>query len=210
MHSICVILLCLWVIDWIESWFRFAKTPIHWTLWTHFWRGSSWWSKDDECVTLLLQEHIDNEEYHLMFSWLWIDLPSLVSFKGSVFNYYYFGIVVLESSHLVIDWTRYPSIIIRWNTIRLWILRVHLFPPILRYAFSHLIIIRCYWSRISHQKQKQVCLILIPFVSLNPIHIDNHESLNTQFTNLIESFITINNLISLFTPITQPTNPWFW
>ena len=36
------------------------------------------------------------------------------------------------------------------------------------------------------------------------LHIDNHESLNTQFTNLIESFITINNLISLFTPITQP------
>ena len=114
------------------------------------------------------------------------------------------GSVILESSHLVIDRTRYPSIIIGWNLFRQFLLLLHLFPPIFKYSFSHLIIIRCYCSRITHQKKKQLCLILIPSVSLNPIHIDNHESLNIQFTNLIESFITINNLISLFTPINQP------
>ena len=97
----------------------------------------------------------------------WIDLPSLTSFKGDEANFYAIGSVILESSDLVIDWTRYPSVIILGNPIRWWLLPVHLFPPILKYAFSHLIIIRCYCSRIIHQKQKQISLILIPSVSLN-------------------------------------------
>ena len=117
----------------------------------------------------------------------WIDLPSLTRFKGKGDNFGYIGSVILESSHLVTDWTRYSPIIIQWNWIRYrsfgWPFPIRLFPPTLKYTFSHLIIIRCHCSRFIYQKQKQVCLILIPSVSLNPIHIDNHESLNTQFTN---------------------------
>ena len=82
----------------------------------------------------------------------WIDLPSLTSFKGDEFNFKYIGSVILESSHLVIDWTRYPSIRIQWSSIRLWLLPLHLFPPILKYSFSHLIIIRCSCPRIIHQE----------------------------------------------------------
>ena len=132
----------------------------------------------------------------------WIDLPSLTTFKGDGANFYLNGHVILESIALIIDWTRYSSTIIQWNPFRFWLLHLHLFPPILKYSFSHLIIIRCYCSRISHQRLQLVSLI--PFPLFHWIHIDNHESLNTQFTNLIESFITINNLISLFTSITQP------
>ena len=42
----------------------------------------------------------------------WIDLPSLTTFKGEWWNFWFIGSVILESSDLVIDWTRYPSIII--------------------------------------------------------------------------------------------------
>ena len=92
----------------------------------------------------------------------WIDLPSLTEFKGDDWNFYYIGSVILESMDLVFDWCRYPSIIIQWN--RLWcrLLLVHLFPPILKYAFSHFLIIRCCCSRISHQTQKRLPLIPIP------------------------------------------------
>ena len=48
----------------------------------------------------------------------WIDLPSLTSFKGDWYNFYAIGSVILESNHLVIDWTRYSSIIIQWNPIQ--------------------------------------------------------------------------------------------
>ena len=96
----------------------------------------------------------------------WIDLPSLIEIKGKDYNFRLIGSVILESSHLVFDRSRYPSIIIQWNPIRRWLLLVHLFPPILKYPFSPLIIIRCYCSRIIHQKKKRVSLILIPSVSL--------------------------------------------
>ena len=42
----------------------------------------------------------------------WIDLPSLTAFKGDGDNFRFIGSVILESSHLVIDWNRYPSIVI--------------------------------------------------------------------------------------------------
>ena len=96
----------------------------------------------------------------------WIDLPSLTEFKGDYYNFIYIGSVILESMDLVFDWCRYPSIIILWNPIRLVSLPVHLFPPILKYASSHFLIIRCCCSRISHQRQKRLPLILIPVSSL--------------------------------------------
>ena len=80
----------------------------------------------------------------------WIDLPSLTSFKGDKRNFRNMGSVILESSDLVIDRSRYPSIIIRWNPIRWCLLRVHLFPPILEYSFFHLIIIWCHWFGVLH------------------------------------------------------------
>ena len=66
----------------------------------------------------------------------WIDLPSLTSFKGYGGDFRYIGSVVLESSHMTVDWTRYSSVIIQWNPIRWFLLLLHLFPPILKYSFS--------------------------------------------------------------------------
>ena len=88
----------------------------------------------------------------------WIDLPSLTSFKGDENNFEYIGSVILKSSHLVTGWISYPSIIIQWNPIRRWLLHLHQVPPIFKYSFSHFIIFRCYCSRISHQRQKRICL----------------------------------------------------
>ena len=80
----------------------------------------------------------------------WIDLPSLTEFKGDG-NFSSIGSVILESMDLVFDWCRYPSIIIQWNRL-LWVqLQVHLFHPILKYPFSHFLIIRCHWYRELHQ-----------------------------------------------------------
>ena len=89
----------------------------------------------------------------------WIDLPSLIEFKGSSFNFYAIGSVILESMDLAFAWCRYPTIIIQWNQLRWLLLPLHIFPPILKYSFSHFLIIRRHCSRISHQKQKQVRLI---------------------------------------------------
>ena len=41
----------------------------------------------------------------------WIDLPSLTHFNGNGNNFRFIGSVILESSHIPFDWTRYPSII---------------------------------------------------------------------------------------------------
>ena len=90
----------------------------------------------------------------------WTDLPSLTEFKGDYYNFECIGSVVLESMDLVFDWCRYPSTAIQWNPIT-WLL-FHLFPPILKYASSHFLIIRCCCSWISHQRQKRLRLILIP------------------------------------------------
>ena len=92
----------------------------------------------------------------------WIDLPSLTEFKGDYYNFECIGSVILESMDLVFDWCRYPSIIIQWNQLRWLLLPLHPFPPILKYSFSHFLIIRCCCSWISHQTQKQVRLIPIP------------------------------------------------
>ena len=48
----------------------------------------------------------------------WIDLPSLTEFNGNDYNFGCIGSVILESMDLVLDWCRYPSIIIQWNQIR--------------------------------------------------------------------------------------------
>ena len=92
----------------------------------------------------------------------WIDLPSLTELKGYYWNFYAIGSVILESIDLVIDRCRYPSINIWWYRLRWWLLPIHLFPPILKYSYSHFLIIRCYCSRISHQTQKRLPLIPIP------------------------------------------------
>ena len=92
----------------------------------------------------------------------WIDLPSLTELKGYYWNFYAIGSVILESIDLVIDRCRYPSINIWWYRLRWWLLLLHLFPPILKYPFSHFLIIRCCCSRISHQTQKRLPLIPIP------------------------------------------------
>ena len=89
----------------------------------------------------------------------WIDLPSLTELKGDRYNFYAIGSVILESIDLVFDWCRYPSIIIQWNPIRCLLLPLHLFPPILKYSYSHFLIIRCCRSRICHQRQKRLRLI---------------------------------------------------
>ena len=114
----------------------------------------------------------------------WIDLPSLTEFKGDFWNFQYIGSVILESMDLVFDWCRYPSIIVWWNRLRWLLLLVHLFPQILKYAFSHFLIIRCCCSRIIHQTQKRLRLIpipLFPFFLTN--RLDVHEPLNTQSIN---------------------------
>ena len=96
-----------------------------------------------------------------------IDLPSLTRFKGDggiigdSYNFFNIGSVILESSDLVFDWRRYPSIIVWWNQIRWWLLLAHLFPPIHKYSYSHFLILRCCCSRISHQTQERVRLIPI-------------------------------------------------
>ena len=92
----------------------------------------------------------------------WIDLPSLTELKGYYWNFYAIGSVILESIDLVIDRCRYPSINIWWYRLRWWLLPIHLFPPILKYSYSHFLIIRCCCSRISHQTQKRLPLIPIP------------------------------------------------
>ena len=113
----------------------------------------------------------------------WIDLPSLTQFKGDYYNFECIGSVVLESIDLVFDWCRYPSIIIWWYPIR-GLLQLHLFPPILKYPFSHFLIIRCCCSRIIHQTQKQIPLIPIPLFPLSLTNcLDIHEPLNTQSNN---------------------------
>ena len=84
----------------------------------------------------------------------WIDLPSLMEFKGGYPNFLYIGSVILESIDLVFSWCRHPSIIIQWNLLRWLQLLLHLFPPTHKYPFSHFLIIRCDCSRISHQRQK--------------------------------------------------------
>ena len=69
-----------------------------------------------------------------LIAWMdeWTDLPSLTSFKGDRNNFYAIGSVILESDDLWIDWSRYPSVIIKWNCIRWLLLLRHLFPPILK------------------------------------------------------------------------------
>ena len=89
----------------------------------------------------------------------WIDLPSLTEFKGNNQNFRFIGSVILESMDLAFDWCRYPSIIILWNQLRWLLLRLHLFPPILKYSFSHFLIIRCRCSRIIHREHKRLRLI---------------------------------------------------
>ena len=76
----------------------------------------------------------------------WIDLPSLTEFKGD-YNFENIGSVILESMDLVFDWCRYPSIIIQWNQLRWSLLRLHIFPPILKYILSFILIIRCHGLR---------------------------------------------------------------
>ena len=89
----------------------------------------------------------------------WIDLPSLIEFKGDYYNLERIGSVILDSIDLVFDWCRYPSIVIQWNLLPWWLLQIHLFPPILKYPFSHFLIIRCHRSRIIHQTRKRLRLI---------------------------------------------------
>ena len=114
----------------------------------------------------------------------WIDLPSLTEFYGGSFNFGNIGSVILESSDLVFDWCRHPSIIIWWNPIRSLLLLPHLFLQILKYSFSHFLILRCHCSRISHQTQKQIPLIPIPLFLLSLTNrLDVHEPLNAQSIN---------------------------
>ena len=80
----------------------------------------------------------------------WTDLPSLTEFKGDD-NFENIGSVILESMDLVFDWYRYPSIIIQWNLLRWWLLQIHLYHSVFKYAFSHFLIIRCHWFRELHQ-----------------------------------------------------------
>ena len=145
----------------------------------------------------------------------WIDLPSLTTFILRRENFTCIGSVILESSHLVVDWTRYPSIIIWWNPFWYGLLGrpfpVHLFPPILKYVFSHLIIIRCSCSRISYQKQNQVPLGFIScFIhSLITLHVAAHETLNNRFTNpvAIDWEYSLNSSSQSGTSLTVPNHP---
>ena len=47
----------------------------------------------------------------------WTDLPSLTELKGNDFNFQCIGLVILESIHLGIDSSRYPSVSVQWNPI---------------------------------------------------------------------------------------------
>ena len=160
------------------------------------------------------QKTISTEPYNykntlVMRSKIWwndelSDLPSLISFKGNLMSFERIGSVILESSGLVVDWSRHSSAVWR-NSIQWSVLLQHLFPPILKYSFSPFITIRCYCSRISYQKQNQVPLVLFFCIySILITFIATHESLNNQFTDPV----TINWEYSLNSSLQQSTIPY--
>ena len=101
-------------------------------------------SKDWTSTLVMKSSSVWNDE--------WIDLPSLASFKGEYDNFRFMDSVILESSDMTMDWCRYPSTVRRWNPIQETVLLLYLFPSILEYSFSHLLITWCSCSWVSHQK----------------------------------------------------------
>ena len=106
------------------------------------------------------------------------------------------GTVTLESMDLVFDKCRYPSVIVWWNRLRLWLLLLDLFPPIHKYPFSHFLIIRCHCSRFSHQRQKQVrliyreCLLSTQLWASNELYLKTRSFFSHWFLMVIEWFHT--------------------
>ncbi len=139
----------------------------------------------------------------------WIDLPSLTSFKGDSWNFMYIGSVILESMDLVFDWCRYPSIIIQWNQIRCLLFRLHLFPPILKYTFSHFLIIRCCWFRELHQFWK---------TGTNCIKYRYKKPNRAEFNSVgcgrsMDKSLRYFRCIRVFTeqiPVTEDSSDWQW
>ena len=190
-HSIMFDPLYLRVIEWMDWQCRFTVTTVYWN---RAWR-SCWWlvwrSKDDSWWTLQLQEHIDNAK----LAWIdwWMNRSSFPSIRGDKDNFETIGSMILESIAIMVFWCRYPSIIMWWNPIRWWLLQLHVFPPIFKYVWCHLITIRFSCSRISHQKQKQLCefftiVILFPISTLSlPFYQTNTSPLLNQWHHSINS-----------------------
>ena len=153
---------CFW--EWLNGWIDDSDLPILQSIQLAY--GALWGDGRDDRTTIsnLPYNYKNTMTMRSEIEWVdeWTDLPSLMVFKGNGANFMRIGSVILESMYLVFDWCRYPSIIIQWNPIRWLLLQIHLFPPILKYAFSHFIIIRCCCSQISHQTQKRLLLIPIP------------------------------------------------
>ena len=130
----CCILLCsvgcVW--EWLNGWIDYSDLPKLQSiqLATGALRGDS---RDD-------RKTISDEPYNYKntlimrseIEWIdeWTDLPSLTEFKGDGSNFWAIGSVALESSYLSTNWCRYPSIVIRWNSIRWWLLLLHLFRSV--------------------------------------------------------------------------------
>ena len=139
----------------------------------------------------------------------WIDLPSLTEFKGEEYNFKSIGSVILESSHLVINWYRHPSINIWWDPIRLCLLLLHLFPPVLKYPFSHFLIIRCCWFRELHQFWK---------TGTNCIKYRYKKPNRIQFNSVgcgrsMDKSLRYFRCIRVFTeqiPVTEDSSDWQW
>ena len=140
----------------------------------------------------------------------WIDLPSLTEFKGGDRdNFTNIGSVILESMDLVFDWCRYPSTIVWWYPIRWRLLPVHLFPPILKYAFSHFLIIRCYWFRELPQFWK---------TGTNCIKYRYKKPNRAEFNSVgcgrsMDKSLRYFRCIRVFTeqiPVTEDSSDWQW
>ena len=109
---------CVW--EWLNEWIDDSDLPKLQSieLGSHALQGD--WRDDRKLISTVPYYYKNTLTMRSEIGWNdeWIDLPSLISFKGYRFNFWYIGSVILESSHLVIDWIRYPSIIIQWNPIQ--------------------------------------------------------------------------------------------
>ena len=150
---------CIW--EWLNEWIDDSDLPKLQFIQLGEWALHGDWRDDRTTISEAPYNYKNTLTMRSEIKWVdeWIDFPSLTIFKGDYNNFNRIGSVILESSDLAFDWCRYPSIIIQRNLLPWWLLHTHLFPPILKYYFSHFLIIRCCCSRIIHQTRKQVRLI---------------------------------------------------
>ena len=150
---------CVW--EWLNGWIDYSDLPILQSIQLATGALLGDYSEDRKTIITEPYNYKNTLTMRSEIEWVdeWIDLPSLTEFKGDRFNFKNIGSVILESMDLVFDWCRYPSINIWWNQLRYGLLLLHLYHSAFTYSFSHFLISRCWCSRFSHQKQKQLRLL---------------------------------------------------